>query len=287
MLRILTEHIEKVCSLESELFLLPLCSIRILYILELIAKTSFTQINPDLGYVEHPKPKARRRNSAQKITKPVLEVIAKPESPKPDISEPENGEEKEDSNELNEDDMAALNPAVSTFDDSMLPPLYEEPKTDTESEFADTSEEENFANEENFQEIENKEKVTIIPPPEKEETKTEVQKSEETKEEPEETKPEIEEKETKKPATKRRPPPQRKRAPPKAPAKKPGPKPGTKRTTKPKMVEVETQTEVTVSQMINDVTNVIQKSVNLLVEVSDCEQEKSYRKRFNSENISP
>ena len=44
MLRILTEHIEKVCSLESKLFLISLCSIRILNIQEVITKTTFSKI---------------------------------------------------------------------------------------------------------------------------------------------------------------------------------------------------------------------------------------------------
>ena len=37
------EHIEKICSLESELFLIAICSIRILNALEVIAKTSFSK----------------------------------------------------------------------------------------------------------------------------------------------------------------------------------------------------------------------------------------------------
>ena len=44
MLKILTEHIEKVCSLESKLLLISICSIRILNILDVIAKTSFSKI---------------------------------------------------------------------------------------------------------------------------------------------------------------------------------------------------------------------------------------------------
>ena len=40
MLRILTEHIEKVCSLESKLFLISICSVRIFNILEVIAKNT-------------------------------------------------------------------------------------------------------------------------------------------------------------------------------------------------------------------------------------------------------
>ena len=38
------EHIEKVCSLESELFLITICSIRILDIFEVIVKTIFPKI---------------------------------------------------------------------------------------------------------------------------------------------------------------------------------------------------------------------------------------------------
>ena len=41
MLRIITEHKQKVCSLECKLFLISMCSIRILNILEVIAQTSF------------------------------------------------------------------------------------------------------------------------------------------------------------------------------------------------------------------------------------------------------
>ena len=44
MLRILTEYIEMVCSLESKLFLVFICSIRITNILEVIIKTNFSKI---------------------------------------------------------------------------------------------------------------------------------------------------------------------------------------------------------------------------------------------------
>ena len=44
ILKNLMEHIERVCSLESKLFLISICSIRILDILEVIAKTSFSKI---------------------------------------------------------------------------------------------------------------------------------------------------------------------------------------------------------------------------------------------------
>ena len=44
MLRILTEHIEKVCGLECKLCLTSVCYIRILIILEVIPKTSFLKI---------------------------------------------------------------------------------------------------------------------------------------------------------------------------------------------------------------------------------------------------
>ena len=43
VLRILMEHIETICSLEFKLFLSSICSIRILNILEVIAKTSFSK----------------------------------------------------------------------------------------------------------------------------------------------------------------------------------------------------------------------------------------------------
>ena len=43
ILRILTEHKEKVCSLDSKLFLIYICSMRILNILEVIAKTRFSK----------------------------------------------------------------------------------------------------------------------------------------------------------------------------------------------------------------------------------------------------
>ena len=42
ILRFLMEHIEKVCSLESELFLITICSIRILDIFEVIVKNDFS-----------------------------------------------------------------------------------------------------------------------------------------------------------------------------------------------------------------------------------------------------
>ena len=41
--RIPMEHIDSICSLESELFFVSICSIRILYILKVIAKTSFSK----------------------------------------------------------------------------------------------------------------------------------------------------------------------------------------------------------------------------------------------------
>ena len=41
ILRILVEHINSICSLESKLFLISICSIRTLGIFEVIAKTSF------------------------------------------------------------------------------------------------------------------------------------------------------------------------------------------------------------------------------------------------------
>ena len=44
IMRILTEHIEKDCSLESKLFLISMCSIRIINVLEVIAKTSSSKI---------------------------------------------------------------------------------------------------------------------------------------------------------------------------------------------------------------------------------------------------
>ena len=44
ILRILTEHIDSICSLESRLFFGPLCSNGILNILEVIAKTRFSKI---------------------------------------------------------------------------------------------------------------------------------------------------------------------------------------------------------------------------------------------------
>ena len=44
MLRILTEHIEQACRSESKLFLISLCSIRILNIQEAITKTTFSKI---------------------------------------------------------------------------------------------------------------------------------------------------------------------------------------------------------------------------------------------------
>ena len=43
MLRIRTGHIKTVCSLDSKLLLISICSIRILNILEVIAKTSFSK----------------------------------------------------------------------------------------------------------------------------------------------------------------------------------------------------------------------------------------------------
>ena len=44
MLRIRTEDIEKNCSLESKVFLISICSIRILNIFEVIAKKGFSKI---------------------------------------------------------------------------------------------------------------------------------------------------------------------------------------------------------------------------------------------------
>ena len=45
MLRIPTEHIKKVCSLESKLFLIFICSIRILDTLKVMAKKDRTSLN--------------------------------------------------------------------------------------------------------------------------------------------------------------------------------------------------------------------------------------------------
>ena len=44
-LRIVTEHIDSICSLESRLFFGSICSVRIHNILEVIAKTSFSKIS--------------------------------------------------------------------------------------------------------------------------------------------------------------------------------------------------------------------------------------------------
>ena len=52
MLRILTGHIERICSLESKLLLISICSVRILNILEVIAKTRFSKFAKNLTLVE-------------------------------------------------------------------------------------------------------------------------------------------------------------------------------------------------------------------------------------------
>ena len=52
ILRIVTEHIDKVCSLESKLFLIPICSIGILNILEVIGKTKFSKVTKCLTLVQ-------------------------------------------------------------------------------------------------------------------------------------------------------------------------------------------------------------------------------------------
>ena len=103
---------------------------------EVIKKRIRKPVNRDaFGYVEHPAPKARRRNSTQKPTKKVAE----------EINDQTIGvsDKKEESDEvLNQEDLAALDPTVSTFDDTMLPPLYEEPKTDTDTDCIDSSDDE-------------------------------------------------------------------------------------------------------------------------------------------------
>ena len=89
----------------------------------------------DLGYVEHPQPKRRnsvqRKKSAEKETKKAEVKVIVPPAITEEATKPE----------LNMDDINALCPAVSTFDDSMEPPAYEEPKTDSESEWEESGDE--------------------------------------------------------------------------------------------------------------------------------------------------
>ena len=56
------EHTDKICSLETELFLITICSIRILIILEVIAKTNvskiakFSTLLQEESYLTRPSP---------------------------------------------------------------------------------------------------------------------------------------------------------------------------------------------------------------------------------------
>lgn len=222
----------------------------------------------DLGYVAHPQPKRRnsvqRKKSVEKETKKSEDKIVVP----PVISEVEEAPKPE----LNMDDINALCPAISTFDDSMEPPAFEEPKTDSESEWEESGGE-NAADvdnkKDNAETSTNQTKQADQTKPITENVLDEITKDSEVREDTTVTvqaETEPEKKSTKKAPMKRT----RKKATPKTEAPK---KPTQRRRKTPIIIpppepvldQSSTQTEVSFEQILESFDNIIkfQKSIGL------------------------